>query len=123
MAASSDEVVSIKRGNEIRLAALNELNAAYGEMTSPLWNQKWESFSAEEKKRWSDTLVQITTAIHELRMATLRDILERLVAEEAALSAATQALHDRLQGLEKAEQILKAAAGFLSVVGRIVKLV
>lgn len=72
---------------------------------------------------WAEQVREINNAISGLRNATAQSLADEFAAELPAFEAATKKLNDDLARLARAVDIIKAVAGVLGVVGRILSLV
>jgi len=98
---------------EIRDMTLKELRETRKAMVSWEYYKALKKLSPEKQQESKILLADIVYAIEEMRTAELQNIREKL----------SESLDKALQNLKKIESVIAAATNFLSVVGRVIKLV
>jgi len=108
---------------EIRDMTLKELREARKAMVSWEYYKALKHLSAEKQQESKILLADIIYALEEMRTTEWQSIREKLLLNEAELVAGSESLDKALQNLKKIEKVMAIAANFLSVVGRVIKLV
>jgi len=108
---------------EIRDMTLKELRETRKAMVSWEYYKALKKLSPEKQQESKILLADIVYAIEEMRTAELQNIREKLLLNEPELVAGSESLDKALQNLKKIESVIAAATNFLSVVGRVIKLV
>lgn len=118
----TDKVSDKKAPHERRRVTIRELRNARDEMMSDAYLDKLEIKSAAVQQESALKLQGIIIAILRLDNATLTDIKNDLVLNEAALGKATEEMAEALTDLQNTRKVLDTVASTLAIVGRIVTL-
>ena len=105
-----------------RHATLKQLRDARKQMLSTRWVLALEGQDGETRTLAARTLLDIQNAIRRLENQQLAEISDALRANEKDLTDGRQRLDRALGNLGQVTGVLNAAAKFLGVVGRIVRL-
>ena len=108
--------------SEIRRETLRRLREAKGGMLSLEFQLNLEKEPADVRRQAALAISNTEIGILKLRTAELADIREDLLANEEELNKSADSLGKALANINKVKEVIGAAAAFLGVVGKVVKL-
>ena len=81
-----------------------------------------DMLSDADHDAWTQQIFEVSTAINRLRNVALQNLSAQFTAELPGFEAAASQLAADLERLQKATEVIKAVAGALGVIGKIVTL-
>jgi hypothetical protein len=103
-------------------STLEQLNKTIIKMTSPEWDAKVQAAPADQRQAALAEILRVQHARLVLGNAILQEIVEKLKANEQALSDGQKAAQAALDKLATVESVLKTVSSLINVVARIVPL-
>jgi hypothetical protein len=122
MSAAQSKKGEIMSPSKIRTATLKQMRAARKSMMSMRWTLQLEGKDASTKSLAAKELLRVHHAIQKLENQQLAKFRIELIKNETDLSQGAKSLSKALKDLKKTEKVLNEVSNFLSVVGRVVKL-
>jgi septal ring factor EnvC (AmiA/AmiB activator) len=108
--------------SKIRTATLKQMRAARKSMMSMRWILQLEGKNASTKTLAAKELLRVHHAIQKLENQQLANIRKKLIKNETDLLQGEKSLSKALKDLKQTEKVLSEVSKFLTVVGRVVKL-
>ena len=106
--------------SSIRNKTVKSLQRTVVKMSSPEWEMALLDASEEEQELAADERQRANTARLEMENAQLKEISNRLIANEADLKEGRRNLTSALEDLEKVEAVLTAVTSFVDTVAKVV---
>ncbi|MHC4575350.1 MAG: hypothetical protein ACYS76_14675, partial [Planctomycetota bacterium] len=109
--------------NEIKRMALKQLRETRSAMMESEYLLALKDLPDDERQEAAAKLSEVQSAYLQLRKAKLRDIHDRLIANEQDLESSIASLQHALQKLHEVREIVSAAATLLRVAARMLNLI
>ena len=106
----------------IKSMTLSQLRATRTAMFSAQWMLTLEDADPASRTSAAQQMLAVNHAIVTLENEQLANIRDKLVANEADLTAGSQSLSAALEDLSKANTVISAVTKFLGTVGKVVTL-